>query len=764
MRSSPVDARSSVVTGRDTWRPVLFDPADPADRRCLERLERAGAILCRYDTLPQQIRQLARSRHPRHARDEVRLDRLAEEILVGLPPDRYGRWVWYPWSARLVRLLPEAEFRELRADRNRNKITQVEQAVLATKRIGVVGLSAGNAAALTLAQEGVGRAFRIADFDLVELSNTNRLRAAVHDLDLPKTVLTARQMFELDPYLDVQVLPEGVDPRSVEDFVRGDGGLDLVVEECDDLHLKVVVREEARRARVPVLMETNDRGMLDVERFDLEPDRPVFHGLLGGVDARDLRGLSTRDKVPYVLALLDAGRISDRMAASLPEIDHTLSSWPQLASGAMLGGAVATEAARRILLGEAVPSGRIYVDPLADLDGDRFLYRRPVPPPAPAAVAPGVPAAPAVPSQPPPSPAGPITTDMVRWVVAMGALAPSPHNAQPWRFVWRAASALIECRHDASRDLPTLDFEHGATWATFGAVTENLRIAAAELGLRTRVLTWPDPGDPDLVCTVHLTPGAASAGHPLAAWLTRRVTNRRRDARRPVDAATLEALTATCTSLGARLQLCVSDGDVARLARLIGAADRVGTLNPAIHRETMPGLRWTPAEAEALPHGIDVATMELSPAELAGLRLVSQSRVVRLLARTGGGAALEEVARDQAAAASAIGLVSVPGLSRDSFFLGGRALQRLWLEASARGLFLQPMTNLPYLLARLERGAGAGFSAAERQELHALGRDYRRLFPPEANHAQVVLFRLGIAGPPTARSLRMPLDQVLRLG
>ena len=33
--------------------------------------------------------------------------------------------------------------------------------------------------------------------------------------------------------------------------------------------------------------------MIDVERFDLEPDRPTFHGLLGDVSAAVLNGLTT---------------------------------------------------------------------------------------------------------------------------------------------------------------------------------------------------------------------------------------------------------------------------------------------------------------------------------------------------------------------------------------------------------------------------------------------------------------------------------------
>lgn len=77
-------------------------------------------------------------------------------------------------------------------------------------------------------------------------------------------------------------------------------------------------------------METSDRGLLDVERFDLEPDRPLFHGVLGDLQSVELVGLSTHDKVPYVLRILEPEQLSSRMAASMIEIDETLTTWPQL--------------------------------------------------------------------------------------------------------------------------------------------------------------------------------------------------------------------------------------------------------------------------------------------------------------------------------------------------------------------------------------------------------------------------------------------------
>src|SRR6478609_495627 len=53
------------------------------------------------------------------------------------------RWAWYPWRRTLVAVLGPLPFRRLRLDRNRNKITTVEQDAFRTLRIGIVGLSVG---------------------------------------------------------------------------------------------------------------------------------------------------------------------------------------------------------------------------------------------------------------------------------------------------------------------------------------------------------------------------------------------------------------------------------------------------------------------------------------------------------------------------------------------------------------------------------------------------------------------------------------------
>jgi hypothetical protein len=745
----------------DDWKPTLYDVSSSDDHERLRALVESGEVQFRHDTIGDQLEELVAAREPAR---KLSRDETAARVRAHLGHrtlDTHGTWVYYPWSRRLVHVLPVDELREVRTDRNRYKITAEEQARLATFRIGVIGLSVGNMAAVTCALEGIGTRFRIADFDKLSLSNLNRLRGGLHELGVDKTTIAAREMFEIDPYLEIERFAEGVTRDNVDRFLLGDGAeggrLDLVVEECDDLYLKVMVRERARALRIPVVMDTSDRGLLDVERFDREPARPVLHGLMGAVRAESLLGLSTRDKVPYVLAILGENALSTRMAASLPEVNESISSWPQLASSVALGGALAADIARRILLGQHSESGRYYVDTEAIVRDGTGALREGSPPspstdPSPEALRP-----PDLPPMPRPHEAHP---EAIRWMVAHAVLAPSAHNAQPWRF--RFANGTLACIHDPTHDLPTLDFEHGATWVAFGAMLVNLEMAAAAIGLVAEVDPFPGGAEERLVARVRFRRGLV-VRDPLLEWVPRRVTNRRHDRTAEITGldAAVQAKLHAATGPRARLKVLATRGALDELGALMGACDRITAFNEAIHRETMPGYRWTREEVEAHRDGIDVLTLELSPADRAGVRLLSHWPTIHALCRLGGGRVLEDGAAEAIAAARAAGLVTVPGTTRENYLEGGRAVQRVWLTAAANGVAIQPMTSLPYLMARLERGGGEGLSLAERQALGQLRPRYRGLFDTPATDGEVLLFRLHVGDPPTVRSLRRRVDDLI---
>ncbi|XXX74205.1 Rv1355c family protein [Sorangium sp. So ce134] len=764
--SSP-QRRDAESTGSIAWRPRFFRPAREADAEALGRLLRDDARVQVFDAIDRQLADLVKTRHPSRTLDAREIARLVEEHLRGAPRQAYGVWVHYPWSNRLVHLLDEAEFVELRTNRNKYKISAEEQETLARRRIGVVGLSVGQSVALTIALERSAGELRIADFDHLELSNMNRIRTGVHNLDLPKAVATARDIAELDPFFKVNCFSEGVTPDNIDRFLsggdEGEGKLDIVVEECDSLDIKLEIRYRARAHRIPVVMDTSDRGLIDVERFDLEPERPILHGLVGDLRPERIRGLSTEDKVPYVMQIIGQDTLSTRFGATLVEVQQTVSTWPQLGSAVVHGGAAAADTARRIALGEPVRSGRYYVDLeqiIGGPEGD------PAAPPAPASAPRGPALDPAALAVPPGGEAGaaPLDPEQLRRLVGAGIAAPSGGNCQPWLWVYEARR--LGLFHDRARSESLADFQGAGGVVALGAAAENVVLAAHREGLSVRLSPFPQGGE-DLAATFDFfgAPVSGAEGHAmdaLADAIGLRHTNRRPSQRAALADEHRAALAAAVRSVpGADLQLLESPAALEEIAALVGAGDRLRLLARATHADLMKEIRWTEAEAEARRDGLFVGSLELSPADLAGFTMCRDFRKMELVRRWGGGRALEKTARKAISGAMAVALITMPRAGLADYFQGGRAVERAWLTATQRGIAVYPMATLPYLFARLIRGGGEGLDPETAAAARELRERYVRLFDVTDATAEILLFRLSLAGPPSTRALRRPLEDVL---
>lgn len=344
--------------------PRIFNINNPHDKIEVQQLLDGQQDIVVIDQIESQLRELIKIRNPKTSLSEAEYLEQIDTLLNGLSAQEYGCWVYYPWNKKLVHLLSEDAFIELRTSRNLYKITPEERKILLNKKIAVIGLSVGQMIALTLVMERTCSEIRLADFDVIELSNMNRIRTSVTNIGVSKAVVAAREIAEMDPYMKVSIFTEGITENNIDDFLTKDGKVDVLVEECDGLDVKILSRIKARSLSIPVVMETNDRGMIDIERYDLEPTLPLLHGLIpeNMGDLNALRNLSNQEKVPLLGAMVGIENISDRMRLSLGEMGKTISTWPQLASSVVLGGAMVTDVCRRILLNQFTVSGRYYVD------------------------------------------------------------------------------------------------------------------------------------------------------------------------------------------------------------------------------------------------------------------------------------------------------------------------------------------------------------------------------------------------------------------
>jgi len=703
------------------WRPLVLDMR-ARDQREMLRVLREDPSLQVIDRLDEQRKQLAEIK-------PAPKESLTEEG---------QRWIYYPWRRAVVRLLAPHSFATLRLDRNRNKLTRAEQARQRTLRIGVVGVSAGHAIAHVLAMEGLAGELRLADFDTLELSNLNRVPASVLDLGVNKAVVAARRVGEIDPYLRVVVIPEGIGPDNLGAFLDG---LDLVIEECDSLDVKMLVREAARERRIPVIMETSDRGLLDVERYDLEPDRPIFHGLLPDLHSSDLSGLSLQEKAPYVLRILGPRDVSSRGAASLLEVGSTITGWPQLGSEVTLGAATAAAAVRRIGLAGELPSGRVRIDiedALADISPVEVPIEEDddIPPDA----------------REIPLPEG---ADLVDVIVDAARWAPSGGNIQPWRF--EANSSEIRMYLVPERTT-TMDVKHRGSFVSIGAALFNARVAAASLKSLGPVQLFPEGRPSHHVATLQV---GASTDHeiaPLQSGVRTRVANRLIGNPSPIDERVLTQLAQGVDREGALLRITTDRNQINALGELLAESDRIRFLTPKLHHDMFGEVRIP--GPDALEEGLDLRTLELSPPELAILELIGRPDVMGHLTDWRAGKALGARTQVMVGSSSALAVVTVPSPDPIWYVRGGAAVERFWLTAELQGLAVQPVSPVFLYAVDDEDLLHLG---GERQidALFSLSQRFNEVWGLTDGERVALMLRVTHAPSPAFRSARLPLEHLL---
>lgn len=339
---------------RTSWRPLRI-PGERVSR--FARAEKKAQIVDRYD---QNLGELFLLRNPRYRFEKHYRTELAA---FRKKYAKAGTWFFFPWSRTLVRFLPDAMHQELRTGRNRYLITAREQKKYYGATVGVLGMSVGSHAALTIAMTGGARRMKIADPDTISGDNLNRIRTGFQNVGTGKAIAVARQIFEMNPYARIELFLRGLTDANMQRFLRG---LDVLVEEMDNPYLKVRVREIARAKGIPVVMaaDNGDGIIADVERYDLNRRYPILHGRLGKMRAEDLRRIAPRD-VPRIVARIAGAEIAHlRMLKSVLEVGKSLYSWPQLGTAATMCGTVLAYLARRVALRDPkIRSGRYEVNP-----------------------------------------------------------------------------------------------------------------------------------------------------------------------------------------------------------------------------------------------------------------------------------------------------------------------------------------------------------------------------------------------------------------
>ncbi|MFN3404176.1 MAG: Rv1355c family protein [Cytophagaceae bacterium] len=756
------------------YKPEIFDLKNPYDKSKLEELTKSGKVIQIYDQILGQTEELVKSLNPKIVYKKPELTKAATDYINSNSshPDEFGVWVYYPWSGRLIHVLSKEDFIEVRTNRNNYKISPAEREILFKKRIGVVGLSIGQSIAMTLATERIFGEIRLADFDIIELSNLNRIRTGIQNLGVSKVVAVAREIAELDPFLNVTCFLDGLTEENMDEYFLGNGKLDLVVEACDGLDIKILSRRKAKSLGIPVVMDTSDRGMIDIERFDLEPGRPILHGLIEHLDSSKLKGLTNEEKVPFLLAIIGIDTMSDRLKASMLEIEQSITTWPQLASSVTLGGGVTTDVCRRILLNQLKDSGRYFID-VEEIITDK---EKPVIREIPLNIRPSLtfPQMMDIIRQSPLCKVYPeqeeIDSPTLNEIIKAAGMAPSGANIQPWRWIYDNKNLYLFFDDVYSAGL--LDCGNTISFASLGAAVENLVLKAHEKGLEVLQEKPVLKKDTQLVAVFHFFKTIPSSLKDrlekhvcdnLVKVIPDRLTNRNIRKRQPIAKDKLKLLQeAARTVPGAEMKLIDDEKTLQLLGEVTAKMDRIRVMHEGGHKDFRAEIRWTREEALQACNGVDLmGTVDLTQTELAGWRIAKSWPVIKLLNDWRVGSGLEKIQRKNVAGATALGLLTVPSFSCDTFYDGGRAMERVWLKATELNISVHPASLSTLIWNTLMYNEEDVFPDYMREEARQLRKQFEEILSLQDKRADVILFRFFISDPPKERAVRYPIEKIL---
>ena len=309
--------------------------------------------------------------------------------------------------------------------------------------------------------------------------------------------------------------------------------------------------------------------------------------------------------------------------------------------------------------------------------------------------------------------------EQIRFALQYAVLAPSNHNAQPWRFI--VDEDTVHLCADRTRALPVVDPFDREMLISCGAALFNLRVALSHFGLAWSIRIFPSDFDPDVVARIKVTttgPHDPSLANLFCA-ITKRVTTRSPFANEPIAESFKNGMIDACEAEGA-IAICVDEESSRQsIAQLIAEADRMQFADPRFRRELASWIHPR-RHSDGMPaYGVAVGS-------LLDFALPLLASVVRVFDVGAGTPATHQ--RLVEGSPLLVGIATMRD-DREAWLAAGQALQRMLLVATANGLTasylnqpievatlrdqLRSLLNVdavPQLLLRIGRGPDADHS------------------------------------------------------
>ena len=347
-----------------------------------------------------------------------------------------------------------------------------------------------------------------------------------------------------------------------------------------------------------------------------------------------------------------------------------------------------------------------------------------------------------------------MNSQIINKILEAAVMAPSGDNVQPWKFEVSKDFTRIYLYNLPEKDNSYYNYDQMASYIAHGAVIENMVIAAGHLGYQTQVSLFPDTDKQDLVATIEVVKAEAQVD-PLYQAIFERNTNRFQFAQAEVTGEMLSSLSSSVKNIDTiKISLVSQKDKIKQLSKELMVNDRLVFERKDIHHFLFEKIRWNKKQIEETRDGMPVETMGLNPIENLTFPLMRFWWFVKASNYLGLSRIIGLKCWWNCRNASILGMVSIKGNDKLAFVQGGRAIQRVWLEATLQGLAIQPIIGLTLLINRLKQQKLQDFSVQHTQMVSNAAQSLPKMFGINESETLIMGFRAGNGVPVKVKTQR----------
>lgn len=274
-------------------------------------------------------------------------------------------------------------------------------------------------------------------------------------------------------------------------------------------------------------------------------------------------------------------------------------------------------------------------------------------------------------------------------IIQAAIYAPSADNSQPFQFYWKNDNTL-ELWIDVERSGKASDNRFVLSDIALGAVIENVVVYAESLLLTAKIDYLPNEiNNGLLVANIYFLSSEHSAPKDsLVDEIPKRCTDRRFPFKGPIKAQTIDLLTSAAKQHDCDLLSFTCKKTIKHVLPVIQQAETIRFKSKILHQELFSTVHFNNEQSE---EGMPISVLAIEKPAQPLFKQMKKWSVMNFVNKIGGATMLGlRSVRIPILFSPALVLITMKDKDRLSVIKAGRAIQRVWLQASQQGLSVQP--------------------------------------------------------------------------